>query len=72
MLHVAWEALRAVAWVLTWAVYGVYVAACVAMALALVALAVTSLLALIPDREPPAATAQPDADPIRPDPIPRP
>ncbi len=64
MLHAAWEAVRAVAWGLTWAVYAVYVAAALAMALALLAVAVTSLLALIPDREPPAAKAEPDTGPI--------
>ena len=50
MLHAAWEAVRAGAWVLTWAVYGVYVAACLGMALALLALVVTTILAAIPDR----------------------
>lgn len=50
MLHAASEAVRAVAWVATWAVYGVYVAACLAMALALLALVVSMGLACIPDR----------------------
>ena len=46
VLHAAWEAVRAVAWVL----YGVYVAACLAFAVAILALPVTVLLGLIPDR----------------------
>ena len=50
VLPMAWDAVRAVAWGLTWAVYGVYVAACVAMALAILALVVTVGLASIPDR----------------------
>lgn len=50
VLHAAWEAVRAVAWVLTWALYGVYVAACLAFAVAILALPVTVLLGLIPDR----------------------
>ncbi len=50
MLHGVWEAVRAVAWVLTWCIYGVYVAACVAMALALLALVVSMGLAAIPAR----------------------
>ena len=55
MLHAAWEAVRAVSWAVTWCIYGVYVAACLAMALGVVALGVSMGLALIPDREPPAA-----------------
>jgi hypothetical protein len=53
VLHAAWEALRAVAWVMTWAMYAVYVAASVAFLLAILALPVTALLAAIPDRKPP-------------------
>ena len=53
MLHAAWDVLRAVAWGLTWAVYGVYIAASVAFLLAILALPVTALLAAIPDRKPP-------------------
>ena len=55
MLHALWEALRAVAWTLTWVMYAVYVAACLGIALTIVALVVTSILALIPSREPPTA-----------------
>ena len=62
MLHVLWEGVRGGAWVLTWAVYGVYVAACLAMALGIVALVVSMGLALIPDRKPPAAEGR-DARP---------
>lgn len=55
MLHAAWEAVRAVSWAVTWCIYGVYVAACLAFAVAILALPVTALLGLIPDRKPPAA-----------------
>ena len=53
VLHAAWEAVRAVAWVVTWALYAVYVAACLAFALVLLALVVTTILAAIPDRPEP-------------------
>ena len=63
MLHAAWEAVRAVAWAVTWALYAVYVAASVAFALAILALPVTALLAAIPDRKPPTAEGR-DARPL--------
>lgn len=63
MLHAAWEALRAVAWVVTWALYAVYVATAVAFTLAILALPVTVLLAAIPDRKPPEPEGR-DARPL--------
>ena len=50
VLHAAWEAVRVVAWGLTWALYAVYVTACLGMALGIAALVVSMGLACIPDR----------------------
>ena len=63
MLHAAWEALRAVAWALTWGLYVVYVGACLAFAVAILALPVTALLGIIPDRKPPEPGGR-DARPL--------
>ena len=57
VLHAAWDALRAVAWVLTWCIYGVYVAVCIAMALIIAAGIVTTILAAIPGRAGPKPPA---------------
>lgn len=63
MLHAAWDAARTVVWGLTWALYAVYVVAALAMALALVALVVTTILAAIPGR---AGAPEPEGRDARP------
>ncbi len=62
VLHGLLDALRAVAWVLIWPVYAIYVAASVVFALVIVGGIVATILAAIPDRKQPAAEGR-DARP---------